>query len=329
MLHQEELFTNAIIHIFRMAGYNILSEYKNEHIDFDFVAKNEENVYAIETKYLTQHNEKNQLLIERTVQRFGNTAKALKMVPVLVITGQISSAVREKYSDIIFLDTNNLLYVARNDQKTYDIVISSLPDVIDGIEPIEPDSRLCLNWMEQEDEAHSIIKAIEKCPTGINSANEFEERCFDALRYAFSNDLTIWKKQEKSNSGLFRFDLICRIKDNNEKSFWKIVEQFFFTKYIVFEFKNYSKTIKQDQVFTTERYLYTKALRTVGIIVSAKGADNNAKKAAKGILRETGKLILLLNKNDLVQMCNMRRKEDDPTNFLMDKLDEILFELEK
>ena len=39
----------------------------------------------------------------------------------------------------------------------------------------------------------------------------------------------------------------------------------------------------------TEKYLYEKSLRKVAIIVSRKGADTNAKKAARGSLRESGK----------------------------------------
>ena len=91
----------------------------------------------------------------------------------------------------------------------------------------------------------------------------------------------------------------------------------------------YRCKITQKEIYTTEKYLYPKALRSVGIIISANGADNNAIWAAKGVFRETGKLILLLDKTDLKAMCKMKKDNDDPTNYLMGKLDILLSELEK
>ena len=51
---------------------------------------------------------------------------------------------------------------------------------------------------------------------------------------------------------------------------------------MIFEFKNYSEKITQKEIYTTERYLYAKALRSVAIIVSANGYEENAYWAAKG-----------------------------------------------
>lgn len=332
MAFQERLFIEAIAHIFRQAGYEVQEEYRDGDTVFDLVAKDEEKTLAIEIKYITQPIVNTLSMIKRSIDRLIYNAKTLEMIPVLVISKQLDSEIRyqeENGHNLIILDASNLLYIARNDQNTYNKVVSILPGAIDGIEPLEPNSTLNLSWMEQGEEFGCVFKAFEICPAGKEGAEEFERICFEALQLAFSDDLTLWRKQKKSNSGLYRFDLVCRIKDDIQKTFWKILERFFSTKYIVFEFKNYSDEITQEQVYTTEKYLYTKALRTVGIIITANGADENAKKAAKGVLRETGKLILLLDKNDLIQMCKRKQEDDDPSNFLMDKLDELLFELEK
>ena len=87
--------------------------------------------------------------------------------------------------------------------------------------------------------------------------------------------------------------------------------------------------VTQNEIYTTEKYLYSKALRSVGIIISANGYNENAYWAAKGSLRENGKLILLLNTNDLIEMNQMKLKQNDPSVYLLDKLDELLLELEK
>ena len=98
---------------------------------------------------------------------------------------------------------------------------------------------------------------------------------------------------------------------------------------MVFEFKNYNDPITQKEIYTTEKYLYSKALRSVGIVISAHGYDENAFWAAKGCLRENGKLIMLLETEDLIEMNKMKVDQEDPSNYLLDKLDELLLELEK
>lgn len=139
----------------------------------------------------------------------------------------------------------------------------------------------------------------------------------------------MWSEQQKSNNDLYRFDLLCRIKDENQKTFWSILERYFRSKYVIFEFKNYKEPITQKEVYTTEKYLYAKALRSVGIIIAAHGYDEHAYWAAKGCLRENGKLIILLDTEDLIKMNKMKLDLEDPSTYLLDKLDEILSELEK
>ena len=67
----------------------------------------------------------------------------------------------------------------------------------------------------------------------------------------------------------------------------------------------------------------------MGIIISAHGFDKNAYWAAKGCLRENGKLIILLDTKDLIEMNRIKMDREDPSNFLLDKLDNLLLELEK
>ena len=170
---------------------------------------------------------------------------------------------------------------------------------------------------------------MELCKKGKEMARDYEVLCHKLLENLFSNDLTLWKEQKKSNKDLYKFDLLCRIKDGNQKTFWSIIERYFNSKYVIFEFKNYSEPLTQKEIYTTEKYLYAKALRSVGIIVSQSGYDENAYWAAKGCLRENGKLLLLLSTADLIEMSNIKENQEDPAEYLLDKLDSILMELEK
>ena len=111
--------------------------------------------------------------------------------------------------------------------------------------------------------------------------------------------------------------------------FWNTILQYFNSKYIVFEFKNYSKEITQKEIYTTDRYLYLKALRSVAIIISCNGSSEHANKAIRGTLRENGKLILSLSNKDLIEMINMKINSQFPSDYLYLKLDDLLIDLEK
>ena len=95
-------------------------------------------------------------------------------------------------------------------------------------------------------------------------------------------------------------------------------------------YKNYKEKITQREIYTTEKYLYKKALRSVAIIVSREGASRNALLAAKGCLRENGKLILCLSDKDLNELIHIKEKGEQPTaEFFEAMLDDILIHLEK
>lgn len=93
---------------------------------------------------------------------------------------------------------------------------------------------------------------------------------------------------------------------------------------MIFEFKNYSDQINQDQIYATEKYLFTTALRSVAIIVAKNGFNKSAQQAIKGALREQGKLILCISAEELCKLLRGFDKGDDPTNLIADRLDEML-----
>ncbi|HWY97901.1 MAG TPA: hypothetical protein VNY36_02340 [Bacteroidia bacterium] len=118
------------------------------------------------------------------------------------------------------------------------------------------------------------------------------------------------------------FDLVCRI--GSQHNFWVDLSKDFHTRYIIFEFKNYTNNIKQGQIYTTEKYLFTTALRSVGFIISRIGPDRNAQVAAKGALRESGKLIVNLTDSDLCEMLTLKDRSKEHTDVLIGKIDDIL-----
>ena len=149
------------------------------------------------------------------------------------------------------------------------------------------------------------------------------------IKYIFSDDLELFEELKKSNGGLYRFDLCGKIKHGESNEFFDTIKSFFNTKYIIFEFKNYSRKITQKEIYTTEKYLYEKALRKVAVIVSRKGADTNAHKAIRGCLRESGKLIICLSDEDINKLIDIKNSSGIPGSELEGILDDMLMDLEK
>jgi len=76
----------------------------------------------------------------------------------------------------------------------------------------------------------------------------------EALKYLFERDLFGWHEQHETEDGLHRRDLVCRILPNAEV--WRLMLTDLKSRYVIFEFKNYSEPITQSEIITTERYLY-------------------------------------------------------------------------
>lgn len=169
----------------------------------------------------------------------------------------------------------------------------------------------------------ALIARLVALEPGRGDAARFEETCEEALQLMFGTEFVGWRPQNEVDGGFHRMDLIARLVPTRNP-FWSALASDFRTRYVIFEFKNYADEISQDQIYTTEKYLFTAALRSVAIIIARNGSSESARKAARGSLREQGKLILCISMEEL---CGMLRKRDgggDPTDLLYEKLDELL-----
>ena len=316
------IFERFIGDLFKLAEYSV-TEDSSMDAGYDLLVEKDNQKYCIEIKCSKPTRE--------AFDRIEGISKQLDAKPVFITCQFIQEPLRrhleDLYSSVTIIDISNLLFTLQYYERLRNELISLLPFTIDNIEPKE--CFLELDFLEHSDNLESLIYEIKNCKKGRSSANEYEDICHRLLLNIFSEDLALWQKQPTSNKALYRFDLICRIKDNNGKTFWKILEEYFNYKYVVFELKNYSKKITQKEIYTTEKYLYAKALRSVAIIITAKGFDENAMWATKGCLRENGKLIILLTSDDLIKMAEYKISQEDPSTYLLSKLDNLLIELEK
>lgn len=333
----ESLFKELGFSIF-LSSQHTNSERSSVSTYFDIGIEKDNRKFAVEVKSSSSPEYRHLKDIERAISTLVENATAAEITPVLMVYSYIPKSDKDtfknKYTDLKILDLSNILYLARQTY-LFDNIVAMLPFSVEDHDyiPVSPDTfeLISASSIAFSKGASSTMPYMDlsKCKPGKKDALRFEKKCTETLKRIFSDDLTLWKEHPLSNSDLYQFDLLCRIKDNNKESFWNIAENFFNSKYIVFEFKNYSEEITQKEIYTTERYLYSKALRNVSIVIARNGYDAHAKWAAKGSLREYGKLIILLKIEDINRMIDLKNEYKDPSTVLLDKLDELLIELEK
>lgn len=233
---------------------------------------------------------------------------------------------------MIVLDIQNLLFLVRDNETLKSELLSILDFSVNDLLPDEPKTQIFKQQQEfvtpPKTKGELLKERVSSWENSIGNT-AYEDLCFETLNYLFDDELSLWHRQQTSNAELYRFDLICKIKDGDVSGLWTTILQCFNSKYIIFEFKNYSEKITQKEIYTTDKYLYLKALRGVAILVSCKGASTNANKAIRGTLRENGKLILSVSNTDLLKMIDIKINKGIPADYLYQKFDELLIDLEK
>jgi hypothetical protein len=173
-----------------------------------------------------------------------------------------------------------------------------------------------------------IADQLDALPPGkLDGADKaFETLCGQALELLFGNNLLGWRSQSGIDNGFQRVDVIARLQPD-ESAFWSTLVADFRTRYVVFEFKNYTDPITQDQIYTTERYLFTAALRSVAVVIARNGMAKSATRAIHGALREQGKLILCLSGDEFGAMLRGFDVGNNPEEQLIRRRDDILMSI--
>ena len=254
-------------------------------------------------------------------------------IPILVVPNKVPQSQKticEKEYGVHIWDVANLLWIFESFPDIKTEFIATLDFSIEHIEPEASTPVIIPNDSDTSSKELGWKEKLLRIAPGQEQFSKYEHVCTDILKYVLGDYLTLWAEQQKSNDGLYRFDLCCKIKSGADQDFFDTIKHYFNTKYIVFEFKNYTQKITQKEIYTTEKYLYEKALRKVAIIISRSGPDEHALQAAKGSLRENGKLIICLSDNSLLEMIDIKdRGEQEPAEFLGAILDDLLVHLEK
>lgn len=238
-------------------------------------------------------------------------------VPIVATLGQMTAEARawaEQQYEIEVWDFDRLRELAAPS-----VELLNRLDTIGGAGQAQPGSVPDRTNLELRDRLARHIETNEMTPS------DFEDLCLKVFVHLFDPILYGFEKQASTSDGGNRYDFICRIQPGN--SFWDGLRADFRTKAILFECKNYSNPITADQVYSTERYLFAGALRTVCFLISRLPPAESAIRAAQGSMREAGKLVLLLSNADLIEMLKLRTQLGAPEDYLDKKIWDFIVSL--
>lgn len=337
-------FEKLVQTIFECNGFK--TEIPLKEKGYDFLATIDNTFAYVEVKFYKSKLPKLDLLRQayrRLLSQKDNENAKL----ILVVSSYVTPSLKEeifKESGVIIWDAKTLFALAFDFSTIYydleSILIRAFNGQLDDLIIVDTNYKSTIipslknastnvKQKKTDDKGEILCKELNALNPGRPDATNFENKCTEILRYLFDNntDLTLWELQPTTDDGLHRFDLLCRIISSHQNTFWTELAHDFHTRYVLFEFKNYTDEIKQGQIYTTEKYLFLTALRSVSFIIARNGADNNAIKAAKGALKEAGKLIVILTAMDICEMLKLKDKGDEPSIILRAKIDEMLIKL--
>jgi hypothetical protein len=345
-----EEFEKIIQNIFEKNGYKTEREFPMGKYKCDLLAKIDDiNVY-VEVK-LYRNKQPNRQLIENACRQLCSITEEQDGKLVLTVPIEIIPSFKEemlKKYNVTVWDAKTLFVLAFDFPELYydlEALLTSAFNEPHDLSIIDKNSdegskekilsklkkapKNTINTVSKENKGANLYKELEILKSGKGDAHKYENKCTEILKYLFENktDLSLWNEQPVTDDKLHKFDLLCRINTSEKSNFWTELAYDFHTRYVLFEFKNYTDKIKQGQVYTTEKYLFLTALRSVAFIIAKNGADDNAIKAAKGALKEAGKLIVILTNDDINKMLIRNDNGDEPEIILRDKIDNILIEL--
>jgi hypothetical protein len=332
-----EQFEDLVRRILQANSFEVHAHVRRGEKGFDFRAQLSGEIWAIEVKYYRTARAQ-PALIEAAATRVVNNgviANASKgmLVVSCILTAELRYALEKKFS-ITFADQVDL--------RNWCVEHPNLTEELDALTEANPSEPHAADPARQRPVSRSkpisesprrspdttgteLCAALKAIKRGKASWGQYEKTCEKVLKYLFPNDLHGWHSQKRTDDGLNRYDYVCRVRPTTE--FWKFVIDHLDSRYILFEFKNYSGKIKQGQILTTEKYLLERGLRRMAIIMTRAGAEAHAIEMTQGAMREHGKLMLVLDDEKVCEMLHMKERGEDPTDCLFEIADDFLLTL--
>ncbi|MBW9052257.1 hypothetical protein [Rhizobium mesosinicum] len=337
--NQQNQFIDIVANILTHSGYTIEDRDDPDLTDpfdrlpYDLLIKRKDGKsFAVEVKtYRSERVDRH--LLWNALSTLGRKVKAKGGIGgmILIMTGDLPASEPTRFGSMDgveyeIMSRSTLLDLVKDRDDLLDDLSEILDEVRDNpIDVVTPPPHVPSTPAPPRSgfDVAGAIEKIKACPPSNGAA--FETVCIEAIKGLFDSEFNRWSTQSRVERGFHRIDLLGQLNPKND--FWQGMRFDFRSRYVVFEFKNYSAAISQDEIYSTEKYLFAGALRMVAVVIGRNGEDDGAKRARHGALREHGKLIIFLSEDELIEMLQRFSEGDDPHEVLIDNLYNMLREI--
>ena len=159
---------------------------------------------------------------------------------------------------------------------------------------------------------------MKRCRPGASEWGKYQKLIGRVLELLFCPPLGRPLVQNSDAAAANRRDYI--LENTTYFSNWRYLRERYFADYIVMDAKNSAKCIAKEDVLQMAHYLKKMGTGLFGIICARKGTGKAAKDSLRDVWIHEGKMIVVLDDNDIEQMLLDKRTGEDPTRILMQKI---------
>lgn len=223
-------------------------------------------------------------------------------------------------SSQFLLDENKIRWWGRSDLH---VLLDRHPDIAELIEK-RAEARDLSDLLEEPEGSaeltfeRQVTERLASVPLGKPGWTMFEKLAAQSLTEIFVQHLDPPTIQTRTEDGLDIMDAIFDIPENG--SSWAQIRTDYRTYFVVAEFKNYRDEVNQNQVNQLAEYLWSKAFRMFGLLVSRKGPSDSGLAARRRAWLKDGKLIAFLADEDLIEMARLVDDGKNPFDVVRDQL---------
>jgi hypothetical protein len=165
----------------------------------------------------------------------------------------------------------------------------------------------------------NLIEQLKICPKGDKSWTAYEQLGVKIFEFLFSDQFKKYliKSQAQTDTKSQRRDLLINNNFKDSASFWADQKSIYQCQAIIVDFKNYTEKLNSTTLTQVLKYM-TANLGNFAIILCREGVDATALNEQKKQLA-SGRLILELSDDDLIQMIREKMIGKDPIDLLESK----------
>jgi hypothetical protein len=275
----------------------------------------------VEVKHFRRSSRLPSSVVDQFLAEVGRIrAQHVNAQAMLVTSGQLSDAGRALAAngDIKVWDRQHVL-----------ALLASYPDVASSVEAVRTSRGQLRNMLEDlknpataaTSRSERVAAELKAIPAGRSHWRDYEAVGTRIMADMFSPHLGAPDLQSRSEDGLDIMDAVFPVRGTMPP--WATVRSEYRSRFAVAEFKNYVEPIGQRQVESIAQYLWHKAFRSFGLLVSRNGHDSSAKAARRRAWIEQDRLIVLLRDEDLVDMTQLWEEGQEPFQIIDAQLEEF------